>query len=75
MLDICAGRALACGMKTAREIIDHFGRPAIAAKMGVTESAVKNAYLADKIPAAWFDAMESMAGMALPRECFSFKNP
>lgn len=73
LLDAYFGPVLDGVMKTCQEIIEWFGRQAIAAHIGVTESAVKNAYHANKFPASWFAAMEALAGRPLPRECFAFK--
>ena len=60
-------------MKTPSDIIETLGREAVAARVGVGVDAVRMALVAGKLPAAWFHALEQMAGCDLPRDCFTFK--
>lgn len=61
------------GMKTAPEIIDYIGQDALMAALNVQADAVRKARKSGVLPAAWYDAMERLAGRPLPRSLFSFK--
>ena len=61
-------------MENKNDIIDSLGVKQIAAALSVTEDAVRQARRQSKLPAAWFDTLETLAGRALPRDCFSFKS-
>jgi len=65
--------ALLSGMENASDIIDALGVKAIAKALDISEDAVRLARRQNKMPAAWFDTLETMAGFALPRDCFTFK--
>ncbi|NBT33579.1 MAG: hypothetical protein EBT13_17225 [Rhodobacteraceae bacterium] len=60
-------------MENASDIVDALGVKAIARAVDVTEDAVRQARRVGKLPAAWFSALEAMAGHSLPRTCFTFK--
>lgn len=60
-------------MKTARDIVDTLGAEAISARVGVKTSAVRNARVANKLPALWYVALCNMAGEQLPHQAFTFK--
>ena len=60
-------------METPDQIIATLGIAAVAARMHVTEEAVRKALKAGKLPAPWFAALEQMATADLPRDCFTFK--
>ena len=60
-------------MENAQQIIDALGVKAIAKTVDVTDDAVRQARRGNKLPAAWFHALELMAGHSLPRSAFSFK--
>lgn len=66
-------RSAAAGMKTAPEIIDYIGQDALMAALNVQADAVRKARKSGVLPAAWYDAMERLAGRPLPRSLFSFK--
>lgn len=60
----------------ARTFIDAVGRRTIADALGVGLTAVSNAYVDDRFPASWFDALDriaSEAGEDLPRSAFNWK--
>lgn len=60
-------------MNTASQIIAFLGQDAVAERLGVGVKAVQAAVRAGKLPAAWYHALEQMAGRPLPRDCFTFK--
>jgi hypothetical protein len=60
-------------IKTPRALVDLLTSQRIAATLGVTVTAVNERARLGKLPAAWFDALELMAGESLPRDLFSFK--
>lgn len=60
-------------MKTASDIIATVGRDKIKAEFGVKDRVLQVYAATGILPAAWFDAMERLAGETLPRRLFSFK--
>jgi hypothetical protein len=61
-------------MQTAHDIIAAAGgRQAVAIAVKVSPENVTNLASAGKLPAAWFDALERLAGQTLPRHLFTFK--
>ena len=61
-------------MKTAHDIIKAAGgRKAVSDALGVVSGQVTNRASEGILPAAWFDALETMCGQPLPRHLFSFK--
>lgn len=61
-------------MENATDIVNTLGgREAVAACIGVSPHAVRMAERNGSLPAAWFDALEKLAGRPLPRSAFSFK--
>ena len=60
-------------MKTAAEIIEYIGQAKIEAALGVKADAVRKARASGILPASWYDTLERLAGMSLPRDVFSFK--
>lgn len=60
-------------MENATDIIDTIGVKPIAAALDISEDAVRLARRQNKLPAAWFNMLEAMAGHSLPRDCFTFK--
>lgn len=60
-------------MENATDIIDALGVKVIAKAIDVTEDAVRLARRKNELPAAWFNALETLAGHSLPRSAFSFK--
>ena len=63
-------------MIDAKKITDALGRDAIASAVGVKSTAVITQASSGTFPAAWFDAVEKMAGEAgveCPRSVFRFK--
>jgi len=60
-------------MKTPHEIIDYIGPANIAERLAIGPDAIRRALNFGLLPAAWYDALENMAGRPLPRDCFTFK--
>jgi len=60
-------------MKTPQQILDFVGVDAAASALGVTVDRVQRARRDDKLPPAWLDTLERMAGQPLPRSLFAFK--
>ena len=60
-------------MKTASDIIEAIGRPRIKAAYGVGDRALQLYAKHNSLPASWYDGMEKMAGVALDRRIFTFK--
>lgn len=60
-------------MKTLTEILEYIGRDKLMSEVGVKSSAVRMAEKSGKAPAAWYDAMERLAGRPLDRNLFTFK--
>ena len=61
-------------MKTASDIIEHIGRPRIKRAYAVADRVLQIYAKENKLPAAWFDGLEKMAGQSLPRQLFTFKD-
>jgi hypothetical protein len=60
-------------ISTPRQILEYVGHDAAAAALGVSPDRIDRATRDDKLPAAWLDALESLARKPLPREAFNFK--
>ena len=61
-------------MKNTHDIIEYVGGVnVVAERLGVSPHAVRIHRRDNKLPASWYNALEGMAGMTLPRELFSFK--
>ena len=60
-------------LNTPKQILEYVGLERAAAALGVTPDRVDRATRDDKLPAAWLDALESLARIPLPREAFNFK--
>lgn len=60
-------------METAHDIIAAVGRDRVKARFGVKDRVLQLYIKNGTLPAVWFDALEMMAGQALPRRLFSFK--
>lgn len=60
-------------MENTRDIIAFVGRDAAAQCLDVSVHRIQQAERANEMPAAWYHALEQMAGRPLPRHLFSFK--
>lgn len=61
-------------MKTTSQILDFVGVEAASSALGVTLDRVQRARRDSKLPAAWLDTLERLAGEPLPRNLFAFKS-
>jgi len=60
-------------MKTLTDVLNYIGRDKVMSAVGVKSSAVRMAEKSGRAPAAWYDAMERLAGRPLDRSMFTFK--
>ena len=60
-------------MNTPREILNFVGLEEAQRALGVSFGSVERAQRQEKLPAAWLDTLERLAGRPLPREVFNFK--
>ena len=61
-------------MKTVSDIIAAIGRPRIKAAYGIGDRALQLYAQQNSLPASWYDGLERMAGVTLPRGLFTFKD-
>jgi len=71
----CANKfsAYTCGMDTIRQIVDFVGRDKAREALGVSADMLRYAIRRNRAPAAWYDALERLAGRPLDRGLFTFK--
>ena len=65
-------------MNTASDIIEGLGRKELAARLGVGLTAVSNASVSGRFPAAWFAVVSELCevrGIECPTSAFNFKIP
>jgi hypothetical protein len=60
-------------MKTPSDILDFVGLDRAQEVLKVGKDRIRTARDADKLPASWYNALETLAGRPLPREAFTFK--
>ena len=61
-------------MKTVSDIIQAVGRPRIKAAYGIGDRALQLYAQQNSLPSSWYDGLEKMAGVSLPRDLFTFKD-
>lgn len=60
-------------MKTASDIIASVGKDKIKTVFAVADRVLQTYAKENRLPAAWFDGLETMTGQSLPRGLFTFK--
>ena len=60
-------------MENTADLLAKIGHDKAATALGVAVTRIKRATFEDRLPAAWYDALERLAGEPLPRALFTFK--
>ena len=60
-------------MEKPADIIARVGKDRAAIALNVGAATIDKALSRGRLPPAWFDTLEVLAGESLPRDCFSFK--